>query len=120
MANEQNSITNTIQYTANVIIIQVKFTIHNCYIIIYIMFEDTIADTQLTPFLVSPLTDLDFAEGVEQLFRSSLKNTNKSNAVHIAKDIPNQPIQRNWSTDGNCPTRATSPAEILEFKKYWL
>ena len=29
------------------------------------MFEDTIADTQLTPFLVSPLTDLDFAKGVE-------------------------------------------------------
>ena len=62
------------------------------------MFEDTIADTQLTPFFVSTLTffnDLDFAEGVEQLFFSSWKNITKSNAVNIAKDIPNQPIQRN-------------------------
>ena len=62
------------------------------------MFEDTIADTQLTPFFGSSLTffnDLDFAEGVEQLFRSPWKNTTKSNAVHIVKDIPNQAIQRN-------------------------
>ena len=62
------------------------------------MFEDTIADTQLTPFFVSSLTffnDLDFAEGAEQLFFSSWKNTTKSNAINIAKDIPNQPIQRN-------------------------
>ena len=81
------------------------------------MFEDTIADIQLTPFFWSTFTffnDLDFAEGVEQLFCSPLKNTTKSNAVNIAQDIPNQPIQRNWSTDGNCPTKATSPAEILE------
>ena len=62
------------------------------------MFEDTIADTQLTPFFVSSLTffnDLDFAEGVEELFCSSWKNTANSNAVNIAKDIPNQAIQRN-------------------------
>ena len=62
------------------------------------MFEDTIADTQLTPFFVSTLTffnDLDFAKGVEQLFCSPWKHITKSNAVNIAKDIPNQPIQRN-------------------------
>ena len=58
------------------------------------MFEDTIADTQLTHFFVSTLTffnDLDFAEGVEQLCFSSWKNITKSNAVNIAKNIPIKP-----------------------------